>query len=278
MSEKDEARGAGHKGGVRSKKAAPKVTAVARPEDERPSAAAAQSPAASEGVAKAPRGAARPGRPRAVKASPGRPLGRPPLLDDPRAEILQQAARLFAEKGFAAGSLAELAQAMNYSKGAIYNYFSSKQEIYDAIIIFTLTGLYETAAAAVNRNDPPVEQLRQYMIAHARFLADNYDCFVTMLVGFSGMANSELKDDALALRDAHEGLLRQIIADGVADGSFRRVGAAMTGRAVLSLLSWMVRWFKPGGGKAGGGKSAEEVAQEYHDLLVHGLLPAGANE
>lgn len=204
----------------------------------------------------------------AMRATAPRPLGRPPLKDDPRAEILQQAARLFAEKGFASGSLAELARAMNYSKGAIYNYFSSKQEIYDAIIIFTLTGLYETAAAAVDRKDPPVQQLRQYMVAHARFLAENYDCFVTMLVGFSGMANTELKDDAVALRDAHEGLLRQILADGVADGSFRAIGEAMTGRAVLSLLSWMVRWFRPGRGK-----SAEEVAEEYHDLLVRGLLP-----
>lgn len=189
-------------------------------------------------------------------------------MDDPRAEILRAAAQLFARKGYVESSLNELARAMNYSKGAIYNYFSSKQEIYDAIIILTLTGLYETAAQAVRAEDPPVERLRQFMIAHARFLADNYDCFVTTLVGFSGMANAELKADALALRDAHEGLLRRIIADGMADGSFRTVGTAMTGRAVLSLLSWMIRWFRPDGGK-----SAEEVAQEYHDLLVRGLLP-----
>lgn len=208
--------------------------------------------------------APRASRPRKASARPGRP----PLIEDPRAEILRKAAELFARKGYVESSLNELARAMNYSKGAIYNYFSSKQEIYDAIIIFTLTGLYETAAKAVKDEDPPVERLRHYMMAHARFLADNYDCFVTMLVGFSGMANTELKDDALALRDAHEGLLRQIITEGVADGSFREVSAAMTGRAVLSLLSWMVRWFKPGGGK-----SAEDVAQEYHDLLVRGLLP-----
>ncbi|QRG09713.1 TetR family transcriptional regulator [Xanthobacter dioxanivorans] len=189
-------------------------------------------------------------------------------MQDPRAEILRKAAELFAQKGYSESSLNELARAMNYSKGAIYNYFSSKQEIYDAIIIFTLTGLYETAAKAVKEADPPVERLRHYMMAHARFLADNYDCFVTMLVGFSGMANAELKDDALRLRDAHEGLLRQILAAGIADGSFRGIDAAMTGRAVLSLLSWMVRWFKPGGKK-----SAEDVAQDYFDLVLRGMQP-----
>lgn len=198
-----------------------------------------------------------------------RRMGRPPLLDDPRAQILQAAAKLFADKGYAASSLSELAAAMNYSKGAIYNYFGSKQEIYDAIIIFTLTGLYETAAAAVQETDPPPERLRRFMIAHARFLADNYDSFVTMLVGFSGMANAELKDDALKLRDAHEGLLRAIIAAGIADGSFRTAEPAVVGRAVLSLLSWMVRWFKPGGGK-----TADEVADDYYRLILNGLAPA----
>lgn len=98
-------------------------------------------------------------------------------MDDPRAEILRQAAQLFAQKGYVESSLNELARAMNYSKGAIYNYFSSKQEIYDAIIIYTLTGLYDSARAAVVDTDPPATRLRQFMVAHARFLADNYDCF-----------------------------------------------------------------------------------------------------
>lgn len=194
-------------------------------------------------------------------------MGRPPLLDDPRAEILREAARLFAEKGYGDSSLNTLAAAMNYSKGAIYNYFSSKQEIYDAIIISTLTALYESAAEAVNPDDPAAERLRQFMMAHARCLEANYHAFVTMLVGYSGMDNAALKDDALKLRDAHEGLLRKIISDGIADGSFRPVDIAMTGRAVLSLLSWMARWFRPGGPKNG-----EQIAADYYDLIVKGLV------
>lgn len=196
-----------------------------------------------------------------------RRLGRPPLRQDPRADILRAAAKLFADRGYGDSSLTDVARAMGYTKGAIYNYFSSKQEIYDAIIIATLTGLYETAAETVDPASPPAERLRQYMSAHARYLADNYDAFVTMLVGFSGMANVALKDDALKLRDAHEGQLRAIIADGIADGTFRTTDAAMVGRAVLSLLSWMVRWFRPGGPK-----SAEDIAADYCELLLGGLL------
>lgn len=201
-----------------------------------------------------------------AKEAGARSLGRPPLMDDPRDHILRQAAKLFAQKGYAASSLNELAAAINYSKGAIYNYFSSKQEIYDAIIIATLGGLHQAGEAAVDPADPPAVQLKAFMVAHAGFLSANYDSFVTMLVSFSGMADAPLKADALALRDAHEGLLRRILADGIAQGDFRGLDAAMAGRAVLSLMSWMVRWFDPAGPK-----SARQVAEEYYDLLMNGL-------
>ena len=39
-----------------------------------------------------------------------------------------------------------------------------------------------------------------------------------------------------------------------------------TGRAVLSMLNWMVRWYKPGQGD-----SAETIAAGYFDLLVGGM-------
>lgn len=199
-----------------------------------------------------------------------RRLGRPPLLTDPRAEILQQAARLFAAQGYAESSLAQVAAAMNYSKGAIYNYFASKQEIYDAIIVATLRGLHEAGLAAAEAEALPPERLKRFMIAHACYLAENSDAFLTMLVGFSGMSDAQ-RADALRLRDAHEGVLRAIIAAGVADGSFRGVEPAIVGRAVLSMLSWMARWFR-----ADGEKSAQDVALDYYDLIVRGLRPAEA--
>lgn len=195
-----------------------------------------------------------------------RRLGRPPLQDDPRAQILQHAARLFAAQGYAESSLSQVAAAMNYSKGAIYNYFASKQEIYDAIILATLIGLREAGLCAEDPALEPPERLKRFMLAHASYLAANADAFLTMLVGFSGMS-PEPRAQALTLRDAHEGLLRAIIAAGVEDGSFRGVDPAIVGRAVLSMLSWMARWFRPDGGK-----SARDVALDYYDLIVRGLV------
>jgi len=52
----------------------------------------------------------------------------------------------------------------------------------------------------------------------------------------------------------------------VKEGVFRAGQVAVSGRAVLSLLNWMSRWFKPGHGS-----KAEHIALEYFELLYAGL-------
>ncbi len=190
-------------------------------------------------------------------------LGRPPKNENTRQRILDRAAELFAEKGYETSSLAELAERLGLTKPALYNYFASKQELYDAIILGTLSGLVETVTAAVAREASPSTKLRRFMLSHARYFETHHDGFVTMLIGFGGMDNMELREDALALRNEHENLLRAILAEGVETGAFRSVDPVTASRAVLSLLNWMARWFKPGAGK-----SAEQFALDYFELLA----------
>lgn len=193
-------------------------------------------------------------------------MGRPPTVDNPRQRILDEAAKLFAEKGYETSSLSELAAAMGISKAAVYHYFDTKQQIYDAIIIDTLGGMVSAVDDAIAGETGAANKLKRFMTAHARYFEEHRYGFVVMLVGFSGMASSEFRAEAMALRDGYERQLRGIIEEGISSGTFRNVDVVMTGRAVLSLLSWMVRWFKPDG-KA----TAEELVLEYFDLLLGGL-------
>jgi len=202
-------------------------------------------------------------------APPRKRLGRPPAVSNPRARILAAAAALFSERGYETSSLAELAAAMKISKAAIYHYFSTKQDIYDALILETLEGLSGAVEAAVAGETQGGARLRAFMLGHARFFEQHRAGFIAMLVGFSGMTNSQFHAEAMQLRDGHERLLRSIIAAGVADGSFRQLDPVTTTRAVLSLLNWMVRWFHPGAGM-----SAEQIALDYYELLVQGMLPS----
>jgi len=51
-----------------------------------------------------------------------------------RFEILDTAANLFAEKGYDKTKLEDIAEAAEFGKGTIYNYFENKEKIYVEII------------------------------------------------------------------------------------------------------------------------------------------------
>jgi AcrR family transcriptional regulator len=193
-------------------------------------------------------------------------LGRPPRADNQRERILHEAAILFARSGFEAASLSDLAEEAGISKAGVYHYFHTKQDIYDAIIVQTLQDLIEYVSLAVINASGVRAQLLAFMTAHAEFFECHYWAFCAMLVGFSGMKTRTLGQEAAELRERYEHLLREIIAEGVARGEFRDVDPVSAGRAVLSLLNWMARWFHPDGAK-----TAPEVAREYADLLIGGL-------
>jgi TetR/AcrR family transcriptional regulator, cholesterol catabolism regulator len=193
-------------------------------------------------------------------------LGRPPRTENQRERIMHEAAMLFGRSGYDASSLNDLAAEVGISKAGLYHYFKTKQDVYDAIIIEALRAMFAHVSEAVERVAEPREKLLAFMTAHAEFFERNYWAFRCMLVSFSGMSSPEPRHDAVVLRERYELVLRAIIADGVRLGQFRDVDPASAGRAALSMLNWMARWFRPGGPK-----TAPEVAREYADLLFHGL-------
>jgi TetR/AcrR family transcriptional regulator, cholesterol catabolism regulator len=183
-----------------------------------------------------------------------------------RSRILENSARLFAHQGFEGTSINEIADEVNLSKATIYHYFSGKEDIYTEIILDTLDRLLVSVREAIERKDTAALRLVAVMEAHAQFFEDNFWAFTAMLIGFGGIRELNRRARAVALRDTYEALFRDTIAAGVASGEFRPVDPAIASRAVLSVLNWMVRWYKPGGAKR-----AREFAQEYAALIMQGL-------
>jgi AcrR family transcriptional regulator len=181
-----------------------------------------------------------------------------------RTRILEEAARLFTEKGYEATSVQDLAEALGLSKAALYHHFRSKEEVLYEISVIALEGLLREGEKALEEEDPK-RALLIFMETHARYLEENFPFFATMLQGLSSLS-PERREATVALRDRHEANLRAILRRGIEAGAFRPVDVALAGRAVLSMLNWMIRWFRPGGPLR-----AEEVARGYHDLILRGL-------
>jgi TetR/AcrR family transcriptional regulator, cholesterol catabolism regulator len=192
--------------------------------------------------------------------------GRPPTINNARGRILEEAAAQFAQEGYEGTSMDDIAESVGVTKAGVYHYFPNKKEIYDAIIVNTLEGLLRSVSAAIGQARDPEDALSTFMRAHADYFEEHYDAFLTMLVAFGGMQNVGMIAEAQQLRDDYEALLRKIIADGMAGGTFRQIDVRTSSRAVLSMLNWMARWFKPGHGRR-----ASDFAAEYCDLLLGGI-------
>lgn len=191
------------------------------------------------------------------------------MVTDTRTRILEEAARLFTEGGYEATSVQDIAEALGLSKAALYHHFRSKEEILLEISLIALEGLVQAGEKALGVEDPE-EALLAFMTAHARYFEENRPFFVAMLQGIQSLS-PEGRAKTVALRDRHEENLRAILHRGVERGVFRPVDVALAGRAALSLLNWMIRWFKPGGPMR-----AEEVARAYFDLIHRGLHVEGS--
>lgn len=199
-------------------------------------------------------------------------MGRPPVLENARNRILDEAAALFGESGYDKSSLNDVAVRLGVTKAAVYHYFGTKQAIYEGITIRTLEGLAERVNAAVDAAEGAQEKLRAFMISHASYFEENYWGFVCMLVGYGGMTNPSMISEINQIRVDYESVLRKIIKDGVAEGCFVDVDVTVASHSVLSMLNWMVRWFKPNGSKR-----AHVFAGEYYDIVTKGIVrPAGA--
>lgn len=181
-------------------------------------------------------------------------------------EILEQAAHLFAERGYEAVSLLEIAQAVGLSKTTLYHYFDSKDEILGTLIATTISQLNEFIAASIPANSPPEAKLTAFMEAQAEFFEQHIPQFKVLLSQIGSLTDPVARDAAVAWRVRYENGIRRIVEEGVDSGAFTAVRPNAVVRAVLGSIYWLVRWYRPDGAR-----SARDLAREYADVLLYGF-------
>jgi len=72
-----------------------------------------------------------------------------PRKDEVRTRVLQAAGAVFAERGFAAASLDQVAAAAGFTKGAVYSNFGSKDELFLALMEAEAADRVEVVEAAL---------------------------------------------------------------------------------------------------------------------------------
>jgi len=183
-----------------------------------------------------------------------------------RDDILDAAAQVIRQKGFHGASMSDIAEAVQLQKASLYHHVSSKQEILLALLDRALDMLFEQIDIIAKQPLPADEKLRQMVQVYLRLLADNSDLSAVLLFEHRSLEPAQHKRH-IPNRDRFETLWRNVLEDGVQTGLFNCSDTALAVRALMGLLNWTLTWYRPDGAL-----SIEQVADQYTNLLLNGLL------
>jgi len=183
-----------------------------------------------------------------------------------REDILDAAAQVIRKKGFHAASMADIAEAVKLQKASLYHHVASKQEILLALLDRAIDMLTAQIGPLAAQSVPADAKLRDMIHAYLQLLAENSDLAAVLLFEHRSL---EPKQHARHIpnRDRFEALWRGVLSEGVKSGVFHCSDPALAIRALLGVLNWTLTWYRPKGEF-----SIEQIADQYVDLLYHGLL------
>ncbi len=162
--------------------------------------------------------------------------------EDKRDAIVEEAATLFAAKGFAGASLSDLADACGMSKSLFYHYYPSKEAILYAVMKGHMDDLL--TATLDEQSDNPVYDLRGFARKLLRLYAGAANRQKVMLYELSYLPAAERRDIVAKERRlvAHvEAIVRR--ARPRAEKAFLRAQAML----FFGMLNWTHTWLKTGG-------------------------------
>ena len=180
--------------------------------------------------------------------------------------ILEAAAQIFSEKGFHAASMQDIARSVNLQKASLYHHVSSKQEILLELLDRALDILIEQIGSVVAQPGLPEEKLHQAMQVYLLTLTGQRGLSAVLLFEHRSL-NDELKSRHLPRRDRFEALWRDLIQEGVESGAFTCDDPSQATRALLGTMNWTLTWYR-----TAGPLSAQEIADQYANLFLNGLL------
>lgn len=88
--------------------------------------------------------------------------------DEFRKRIITKAGEIFSRYGFRKASMDEIAKALNMGKSSIYYYFSSKEAIFEAVVLNEANILRSELTSAIKAVDSPLEKMKNYVFVRMK--------------------------------------------------------------------------------------------------------------
>jgi AcrR family transcriptional regulator len=182
-----------------------------------------------------------------------------------RERIVSTALRLFAEKGFAAVGIREIASEVGLSSATLYHYMGSKDDLLQEIMTDRLSRLLTVTRLALAGLTRPEDKLVTVVRVHVLVHALHPDSVVDHQIRDLG---PKARAAVIALRDEYEAIWRSLLAEGTEGGTFQIGSPKLTRLALLEMCNGVATWYSRSGEFAPG-----DIADYYAGLAL-GMVAA----
>ncbi|WP_424833203.1 TetR/AcrR family transcriptional regulator [Ruegeria sp.] len=174
--------------------------------------------------------------------------------------IREAALSLFAQQGYAAVSMRQIAGEVGVQAGALYNYTPDKQ----SLLFRLMQNHMQELIAAYNALEPQPDArdaLRQFVSFHIRYHLERPD---EVFIAYMELRNLTPENFAEieTLRGRYEDALEGILRTGQQAGQFSITDTKIATLAVIAMLNGVMTWYR-----SGGRLSLDEVEQVYWDMV-----------
>ena len=183
-----------------------------------------------------------------------------------RNEIVDTAARMFAQQGYDRTGLTELCEAVGLGRGALYYYIESKENVVSLIHERVIDEVLACGRRIIATNESPVEQIRALGRDLIRIVTQNPDHVWVTLHEFRALTGTRAKAFRNRRRD-FEDLVADILQRGVDDGVFAIDHVRLTALGWLGLHNYVYIWYR-----SAGHYTPDQVSEAFSSMVLDGIL------
>lgn len=169
--------------------------------------------------------------------------------EEKKQNILLAALKVFSKKGYYNTKIIEVAREAGIGKGTVYEYFSSKEQLFGESFTFLFTQLESELMSIINNSGSPTEKiLRLIDVSFGEFTRYG-EGFLEVMMDFwaEGIRNKSRKhDDFINLHDIYQEyrqLIATLIEEGIASGEFKKVNSNAEASILMAIMDGlMLQW------------------------------------
>jgi len=180
-------------------------------------------------------------------------------------QIIEAAARVFAERGFHGATTQDIANVLGIKQASLYYYFSSKEAALELVCLKGVEGFFDAAKVIASRPESASKRLTLLINSHLSPLVDRPD-FVKVFLNERQHLPRESRRRIGRWSRGLERIFEDVMREGITKGEFRAdLDPRLATLAILGMCNAASSWHR---------KETTDIARiaaEFAQLVINGV-------